>query len=249
MKKTLYILPLALASLAAAQTFIPAKRPGGTPAAKKDVTVDISDSAIAKDFEAKEGAPVPGLEKKDPLEKDGEIPPPPVENAGSESGEAVSSEAPHPEEPEGVTIRVEPGKSGVPVESSKVKLLAPFPAKALAKAPSGWRLDHPENAPPLVKEVTLENGTRINLSIRPHVLVPESDGSQVIGVSEPGYDPELQYAQAKTMGAILSGSLERMDKDSKELGDALERLQQLLGSLPHPPPPSAPAAKSPSSNR
>jgi hypothetical protein len=234
MKKALYLMPLALAALATAQTFTPAKHPGETPAAKKDVTVDISASAISGDFEAKEGAPVPGLEKRD------EIPAPPLEGALSDSGDAVPAELPHPGEPEGVSVRVEPGKSGVPVESSKVRLLAPFPPKALAKAPAGWRLEHPENVPPLVKEVTLENGTRLNLSIRPHVLVPDADGSQVIGIGEPGYDPALQYAQAKTMGAILSGSLERMDKDSKDLGDALERLQQLLGSLPHPPPPAPP---------
>ncbi|MDB6076415.1 MAG: hypothetical protein JWO82_162 [Akkermansiaceae bacterium] len=234
MKKALYLMPLALAALATAQTFTPARPPGGTPAAKKDVAVDISASAISGDFEIREGAPVPGLEKGD------EIPAPPPGEASSDSGEAVPAEL-HPGEPEGVSVRVEPGKSGVAVASSKVKLLAPFPPKALAKAPAGWRLEHPENVPPLVKEVTLENGTRLNLSIRPHVLVPDADGSQVIGIGEPGYDPALQYAQAKTMGAILSSSLERMDKDSKDLGDALERLQQLLGSLPHPPPPAPPA--------
>lgn len=236
---------LASISSVSAQNFSP-KKPDQPvnravpPALKDSVVVDISDSAIADDFEAKDAPPASDAPKIEPLK---EIAPLAKKNV-------VATESPSPPlasgdaepQPEGVVVRVEPGKSGAAMDSSKIKLLAPFPAKALAKAPAGWRLEHPDDVPPLVKEVVLDNGARLNLSIRPHVLVPDSDGRQVIAVNEPGYDPALEYAQAKTMGAILSDSIERMDKDSKDLGDALERLQQLLGSLPHAAAP-APSAK------
>jgi hypothetical protein len=232
--KVSLIAPLLLASisLAAAQNFSPKKPEHASDRKaqprKDSVTVDISDSAIADDFEAKD-FPAP------PEAVEGNVKKAEAPAAGPET----ETLAPAGAEPEGVIVRIEPGKSGAAVDSSKIKLLAPFPAKALAKAPAGWRLEHPEDVPPLVKEVTLDNGTHLNLSIRPHVLVPDSDGHQVIAVGEPGYESALQYDQTKTMGAILSSSLDHMDKDSKDLGDALERLQQLLGSLPHP----APAAK------
>jgi len=254
--KALHLASLVLVSavsLASAQTAAPKKlggrtqlRPLNPPAKKAEVVVDISDSAIADDFELKDAPPPPVEPPKSPamLVK-------PAADIPETTGEEIATPAPasKAEEPEGVQVRVEPGKSGAPVDSSKVKLLAPFPPKALAKAPAGWHLEHPSNVPPIVQEVTLENGSRLSLSIRPHVLVPDADGSKVVSISEPGYDPTQQYDQTKTMGAILSGSLERMDKDSRDLGDALERLQQLLGSLPHPPPPAATTVKPANSPR
>lgn len=143
-------------------------------------------------------------------------------------------------EPEGVVVRVEPGTAGSPaVDPSKVKLLAPFAAKPLSLPPDGWRLEHPESVPPFVREVTLENGSRISLAIRPHLLVPDADGNRVIAVTEPGYEASLQYAQVGTVGAVLADSIERLDEDSLRLGEALGQLEQLLGSLPRHP--SAPA--------
>jgi len=160
-----------------------------------------------------------------------------------EGAEIEESGPPPPPEPEGVTVQVEPGKGGAgKVSASSVKLLAPFPAKPLSQPPPGWRLEHPEDVPVMTKEVELENGTHIPLSIRPHLLVPDADGENVIGVQEPGYDPALGYAQAGTMSAVLATSVERMEDDSRKLGDALDRLGQLLSSLPSPEPPP-PAAK------
>ena len=62
-----------------------------------------------------------------------------------------------------------------------------------------------------------------------------------------GYDPALGYAQTGTMTAVLSSSVERMEEDSRKLGDALDRLSQLLSSLPVPeaPPPAAKEVTSP----
>lgn len=148
-------------------------------------------------------------------------------------------------EPEGVTVTVEPGSAGdASVDASAVKLLAPFPAKPLSAPPAGWRLEHPKEVPAFVREVPLSNGTRISLSIRPHLLVPDADGAHVIAVKEPGYEPALRYAQTGTMSAVLSTSLERLDEDSRKMSEAVERLGQLLSSLPSPEVPPE-AASSP----
>jgi hypothetical protein len=154
-------------------------------------------------------------------------------------------EEPASPEPEGVTIQVEPGRDGTAkVAASQVKLLAPFAAKPLFEAPAGWRLEHPEDVPAFVEKVPLANGTIISLSIRPHLLVPDADGENVVAVQEPGYEPDLRYAQTGTMSAVLSSTVESMEEDSLRMSDALERLGQLLGSLPAAP--EAPPAKAPS---
>lgn len=186
------------------------------------VTVDLRDSApslIGDDF---------GTEPESAQEPT-EVPPAPV------------PEPPAPE-PEGVTVQVEAGSDdGAKVDAKAVKLLAPFPAKPLFQAPAGWRLEHPAELPTFVRPVDLANGTRISLAIRPHLLVPDADGENVLAVDEPGYDPAQGYAQSGTMGAVLSSSVEAMEADSRKMSDALDRLSQLLGSLPAPEPPPAPA--------
>jgi hypothetical protein len=196
------------------------------------VTVDISAT----------GSPLAD-EEPAPLEEDGEEMPD-EEDAEEQKDPAPVEEEPAPPEPEpeGVSIQVEPGRDGdEKVDAAAVKLLAPFAAKPLFQAPAGWRLEHPEDVPAFVEKVPLANGTVISLSIRPHVLVPDADGENVVAVSEPGYDPALRYAQTGTMSAVLSASMERMEEDSRQMGEALERLGQLLGSLPAAP--EAPPAK------
>ncbi len=159
--------------------------------------------------------------------------------------EAVEEEPAAPPEPDGVTINVESGRDGsAKVDAASVKLLAPFAAKPLFQAPAGWRIEHPDDVPPFVEKVQLANGTTISLSIRPHLLVPDADGQDVLAVTEPGYVPELRYSQDGTMSAILSDSVERMEEDSLKMTEAIQRLEQLLGSLPAAP--EAPPAKAPS---
>jgi hypothetical protein len=188
------------------------------------VTVDLRDSApslVGDDFATEPDS----AEEEEPSEAPEPAPEPP----------------PAPE-PEGVTVQVEAGSDGsAKVDAKAVKLLAPFPAKPLFQAPAGWRLEHPAEVPTFVRPVDLANGTRISLAIRPHLLVPDADGESVIAVDEPGYDPALSYAQTGTMGAVLSSSVEAMEADSRRMSDALDRLSQLLGSLPAPEPPPAPA--------
>jgi hypothetical protein len=187
---------------------------------------------------------------EDPVMEGIHVPPPPlldgeapvlVTGTPPEGAEIEEEEPPAPE-PQGVTVQVEAGEGATgETDAASVKLLAPFPAKPLFQPPAGWKLEHPENVPTFTREAELSNGTRIPLTIRPHLLVPDADGENVIGVQEPGYDPALGYAQTGTMSAVLTTSVERMEEDSRKLGDALDRLSQLLSSLPAPEAP--PAAK------
>jgi hypothetical protein len=175
----------------------------------------------------------------------------PVEVKGKLQEEGLAPEEeeapPAPPEPEGVTVSVEPGSGSGPVDAKSVKLLAPFPAKPLAAPPAGWRLEHPKDVPAFTREVPLSNGTRIQLSIRPHLLVPDADGAQVIAVNEPGFEPDKRYAQTATTAAVLATSIERLDDDSRKMSEAIDRLEQLLGSLPatEAPPVATPVPETP----
>ncbi len=134
---------------------------------------------------------------------------------------------------EGLSVHVEKLKSGSGnIDPSKVKLLAPFPAKPLAPAPPGWLLQASENVPPFTREIELSDGKKITLSIRPHLLVPSIDGTTVFSVLEPGFDPSLAYQQNATVGAILSNSIIQLENDSKQMGVAIDKIQQILSSLP-----------------
>jgi hypothetical protein len=161
------------------------------------------------------------------------------------AAEEPAAEAPPPPPRKGLNVRVEKLQTGTGnIDPAKVKLLAPFPAKPLASAPAGWRLESSESAPPFTREIELSPGKKITLEVRPHLLVPEADGSGVFNVLEPGFDPSLGYRQDTTVGAILSNSIRQLDTDSKTLGAAIDNLQQLLVSLPKPEPEPQPEAPS-----
>jgi hypothetical protein len=212
---------------------------------------DLSLTEIVDDFEEDDDIPTVTVDLRDSAPSlvgdDFDTEPDSAEEEAEEPSEDPASPEPAPEpppapEPEGVTVQVEAGTDGTTkVDAKAVKLLAPFPAKPLFQAPAGWRLEHPAEVPTFVRPVDLANGTRISLAIRPHLLVPDADGENVIAVDEPGYDPALSYAQTGTMGAVLSSSVDAMEADSRRMSDALDRLSQLLGSLPAPEPPPAPA--------
>ena len=150
---------------------------------------------------------------------------------------AITPDEASPTPTDGLAVRVEKLHTGKgSIDPAQVKLFAPFPAKPLAQPPAGWHLDASSSAPPFTREVELAPGTTITLTIRPHLLIPDADGEEVFTIPEPGYDNTLGYAQTATVGAILSNSLRRLDGDSKQLGVAIDRLQQLLVSLPKPEP-------------
>jgi hypothetical protein len=121
-----------------------------------------------------------------------------------------------------------------PVDPAKVKLMATYPPKPLAAAPTGWHLAISENAPIFTREVELSRGVKVPLTIRPHVLIPDSDGANVFSIPEPGYQHSLGDRQTTTVGAILATSIRQLDEDCIQLGSTIENLQQLLISLPHP---------------
>jgi len=154
--------------------------------------------------------------------------------------DSVTEEIPivdSPKEPDpGLSVRIERLQTGTAeIDPAKVKLLAPFPAKLLARPPDGWHIQSSENAPPITREVELSPGKRITLNVRPHLLVAEADGINVFNVEEPGFDAALGYRQNATVSAILSTSIRQLENDSAQLGGAIDKLQQLLVSLPQPP--------------
>jgi hypothetical protein len=143
---------------------------------------------------------------------------------------------------QGPTVQVENLQTASgPIDPKTVKILAPFPAKPLGPIPSGWRLDATNTAPTFTRKVELAEDASVVLKIRPQVLVPDADGAAVFSIQEPGYDPAFGYQQSQTVSHILTNSIRQLDDDSKALGNAIERLEQLLGSLPSPAiPPTAP---------
>jgi hypothetical protein len=159
----------------------------------------------------------------------------------SNSFKTASPENTDPEK--GIAVQVEKLQSGKgPVDPKTVKLLAPFPAKPLSEPPPGWMLDASGKAPDIIREIELSSGSKITLSVRPHVLVPVVDSVTQFGIEEPGFDASLGFHQPATVGTILSTSINQLDEDSKQLGSAIDRLQQLLISLPTPSPTSPVAA-------
>jgi hypothetical protein len=159
--------------------------------------------------------------------------------------EKLAAEIPEAEPPkpqQGLAVRIEKLQTGQGlVDPKQIKLLAPFPAKPLSRPPAGWHLVSSENAPPFTRKVEIAPGSEVTLTIRPHLLVPDSDGTNVFTISEPGYDRSLGYGQTATIGAILSNSIRQLDDESKQLGNAVDSLQQLLISLPKPEPQPLPA--------
>lgn len=165
----------------------------------------------------------PVLVTGNPPEKPPEAAPiPPEETPKPESGLAVHVE------------KLQVGKGTI--DPAQVKLLAPFPAKPLAETPTGWKLDASGSAPPFTREVELAPGSKITLTIRPHLLIPDADGANVFTIAEPGYETALGYQQTATVGAILANSIRELDDGSRAIGTAIDSLQQLLISLPKPEP-------------
>lgn len=166
-----------------------------------------------------------------------QVPPTPEVSEPPAPPPAPESPAPSTQDPapSGISTDVRKIESDDrPLDISSIKILAPFPAKPLAHAPAGWRIEPSAQIPPFTEEVELEKGKTITLSVKPHVLVADTDGFLSFTIPEPGYNTDLEYQQNATIGAILAGSIRQLDEDSKKLSSALEQLDQLLISLPKP---------------
>lgn len=140
-------------------------------------------------------------------------------------------EPPAPAPKQGVEIRVEAVSGKTTAKPEDIQITAPFPAKPLSDTPDGWKIVRSEKAKPFTKEVDVA-GSKLTLTIHPHILVPDDDGLTVYSVSEPGYQASLQYQQAETVGAILQRSIQQNEEESNRMKSALENLRQLLESLP-----------------
>ncbi|MCH7227158.1 hypothetical protein [Haloferula sp. A504] len=149
-----------------------------------------------------------------------------------DAGLVEAGEPADPGERSGVTIEIEGGTNTGRYDADQVKLLAPFPAKPLIAPPSGWKIVQPEGLPAFSETAELPNGTELNLSIRPHLLVPDADGSRIFALSEPGFDARLGYAQTDTIGSVLADTIHALDENGERLDDAARRLSELLDSLP-----------------
>lgn len=148
------------------------------------------------------------------------------EEAGTDEGK---------EEDGGIQIQVEKtaGKSGVKHQKGKVKIEAPWPAKPISVPPAGWKFaPGGKETEPFRTQVELASGNTVDLSITPYVLVPISDGRTAIKISEPGYEASLQFAQKNTLGVMLQNSTAEIENHEKHAAAAIQRLQQLLSSLP-----------------
>lgn len=235
------LLALALASLQYAAAQAP---PAGTEASPVD---DMVRDAINQFNRSRQPA--------DPSDEHTEPPCPEVAPPATPAPEATTAEPPAPEDPPVVpepslTVKVEKLQLGEgPIDPKSVKLRAPFPAKPLAAIPAGWRLESPATAPPFLRTVELAPGASITLTIRPHLLVPDSDGATRFAITEPGLDPSLGYRQTHTVGAVLATSIRQLDADAKQLGDAIDQLQQLVMALPQPEPKPSSKPNSKTSSR
>jgi hypothetical protein len=123
------------------------------------------------------------------------------------------------------------------LDPSEITIKAPFPAKPLAPAPAGWKLARSEDPEAGFEQaVEIVPGTGMKLTIRPHVLVPDSDGIATFAVLEPGFQPSLQYRQVDTVGCMLGESIRHLKADEERIGESIRRLEELLVSLPNPAP-------------
>jgi hypothetical protein len=246
-----------------AQKFTPIWEPPTTPNAVSDTIGEFFDALNSDGQPDKNTSQVPPTgQPATPAESDS--PPNDTRNGDSPPAtDAPPAEPPPPTPPaaeapaepqSNLTVQVEKLQTGKGTMDPKtVKLLAPFPAKPLDAIPPGWRLDASTSAPPFTRNVDLAPGASITLSIRPHLLIPDADGASAFSITEPGFDPALGYRQAQTVSAVLATSILQLDEDAKQLGNAIDQLQQLVSSLPRPaamplppptPPPAAPTKRS-----
>jgi hypothetical protein len=235
-----------------AQKITPVWEPQMTPNAVSESITEFFDALNSAGPADKDAAKVPPAgQPAEPAtpsnDAKNDAAPQPADAPTAEPPPTTPPSAEVPAEPQsGLTVQVEKLQTGKgAIDPKTVKLLAPFPAKPLDAVPPGWRLDASSSAPPFTRRVDLAPGASITLTIRPHLLIPDADGASAFSISEPGFEPALGYRQAQTVSAVLATSIQQLDEDAKQLGNAIDQLQQLVTSLPRPaamplPPPATP---------
>ena len=157
----------------------------------------------------------------------------------ADEGELVAEDEPavKKEVNKGIQIQVEKFSSspGVTQDSSEVSVTSPWRAKPLDTPPLGWKyIPAPSGVDPYRTAVKLDGDRSVNLAITPYVLVPASDGRNVIRILEPGYQPDQDHAINDTIGSILQQSTAEIEENEQRAAQAIQRLQRLLSSLPQP---------------
>jgi len=160
-----------------------------------------------------------------------------IEEDLAEALEALDDEPSEEEEDEvvekGIQVQIEK-IAGKPVNGDgSVKVDAPWPAKPISTPPTGWKFALAgKGVEPFLTKVTLSNGSDVELSITPYILEPLSDGLTSIKITEPGYQAGVGYDEENTLGIMLQNSTKEIENHEKQTAQAIERLQQLLSSLP-----------------
>lgn len=194
----------------------------------------------------------PGDDKESPTDAESADKQPKGKKGDEQEMDTPASSAPAPPaDPEpGLAVRVSGFTDGTSkVDPESISLKAPFPAKPLGAVPSGWRLVRADDRVPIFDtEVKISSGPGLQLKVRPHVLVPDANGATVFAVGEPGFDPARGYRQDSTIGAILGDSIRTLKDEEKRMDGAIDRLEQLLISLPESTP-ASPAPPNPKPNR
>lgn len=207
---------------------------------KKNHPNEVSVVLPPPDEPAPQNDPAPEKTPADSNDKPVLVTGTPPENAQLVHPPSPLSPSHAPQKKDNLIVRVEKVKTGEGlIDPRKVEIAAPFPAKPIGTPPPGWKLENPAEITPVLREIPLSPDAKIHLNIRPHVLVPESDGLSAFAIREPGYDPAAGYEQTATVGAILSRSLRQMEDDAKQLGQVIDQLEQLVISLPKPPDPAS----------
>ena len=113
----------------------------------------------------------------------------------------------------------------------ELTLHTPWKPKPMQDAPRGWRyvMGNKEQAYPAT--ILLSNKKKIKVDIIPYVLAPE-ESDQTALVVEPGYLPELGYAQTKSVSATISSSNKELEFAEQQLETSIQKLKQLMVSLP-----------------
>jgi hypothetical protein len=122
--------------------------------------------------------------------------------------------------------------------------LAP-PTQPVPLPPDGWEFDFSADVPVLAHSIETTPGKPVVLLIRPPLLVPKTDGTEAVSLTEPGFSPALGAQQSSTTAALLADSMHQLESTANNLDTAISQLENLLLSLPAsqnppattPPPP------------
>ena len=99
----------------------------------------------------------------------------------------------------------------------------------MGEVPEGWKVVELSDAPLVEKWIALKNGERKKVFLRPFVLKPVSNEESKFTVSNP-----LETSSGHNMSTVVEAQNENLVQSQEELSAMLNRLKQLLRTLPTP---------------